>query len=117
MHHLDYYTIGQKIKKRRLDRGLSQEKAAELCDISASFYGNIERGTKIMSLDTFVDICQALQISPDYILLDELPDTDPIIMNIISEVKKIWFLTVRALPAHHQGLGRNIRQIVSIYNR
>ena len=88
MHHLDYYTIGQKIKKRRLDRGLSQEKAAELCDISASFYGNIERGTKIMSLDTFVDICQALQISPDYILLDELPDTDPIIMNIISEVKK-----------------------------
>lgn len=41
-----------------------------------------------MSLDTFVDICQALQISPDYILLDELPDTDPIIMNIISEVKK-----------------------------
>ena len=41
-----------------------------------------------MSLDTYVDLCQALKISPDYIMLDELPDTDPIIMNTISEVKK-----------------------------
>lgn len=88
MHQLDYFTIGQKIKKHRLEQGLSQEQAAELCGISASFYGNIERGTKIMSLSTFVDICQALQISPDSLLADELPDSDATILSIIENVKK-----------------------------
>lgn len=88
MNTLDYYGIGQKIKSSRLELGLSQEKAAELCGISASFYGNIERGTRKMSLETFVDICRALNISSDSILSDELPDSDPVILSILANVKK-----------------------------
>ena len=88
MEYLDYYEIGQKIKKCRLDSGRSQEQVAELCDISASFYGNIERGTKKMSLETFVTICDKLNLSPDYLLQDNLPDSDPVVFNIIKEVKK-----------------------------
>lgn len=88
MKPLDYFTIGQKIKKRRLEHGWSQEKTSELCGISPSFYGNIERGTKIMSLETFVNICHILQISPDYVLSDEVADIDTTTLNIINEVKK-----------------------------
>ena len=88
MHKVDYYEIGQKIKSCRIEQGLSQEKAAELCGISASFYGNIERGARKMSLETFVDICSALHLSPDYVLSEELPDSDPVILNLLSEVKK-----------------------------
>ena len=88
MEYLDYYEIGQKIKRCRINHGMSQEQAAELCDISASFYGNIERGTKKMSLDTFVVICDKLNLSPDYLLQDNLPDSDSVVFNIINEVKK-----------------------------
>ncbi len=88
MEYMDYYEIGQKIKQRRLEYGLSQEKAAELCDISASFYGNIERGTKKMSLETFVVICDKLKLQPNYLLQDNLPETDPMIFSFILEAKK-----------------------------
>ncbi len=88
MEYLDYYEIGQKIKQRRLDYGISQEKAAELCDISPSFYGNIERGMKKMSLDTFVVICNKMDLQPNYLLQDNLPETDPMIFSFILEAKK-----------------------------
>lgn len=88
MKELDYYEIGKKIKKCREDLGLTQEAAAEQCGISPSFYSNIERGIKIMSLETFTSICKAFSISADYLLSDELPITDDTILNILSNVKK-----------------------------
>ena len=63
MNKLDYYEIGKRIRKCREELGLSQEEAAERCHISPSFYSNIERGVKIMSLETFVSICQAFSVS------------------------------------------------------
>ena len=88
MEYMDYYDIGQKIKARRLESGMSQEQVADLCDISPSFYGNIERGIKKMSLETFVTICNKMNLEPNYLLLDNLPDTDPIVYSIIMEVKR-----------------------------
>lgn len=88
MKKLDYYEIGCKIKKCRIDLGLSQEVAAERCGISLSFYSNIERGVKIMSLETFSAICKAYSISADYLLSDEVTNTDDVILNILSEAKK-----------------------------
>lgn len=88
MDKLDYYEIGKKIKRFREELGISQEAAAERCGISPSFYSNIERGVKIMSLETFVSICKAFSISTDYLLSDDLPETDEILLHTISEAKK-----------------------------
>lgn len=88
MDKLDYYEIGKKIKRFREELGISQEAAAERCGISPSFYSNIERGVKIMSLETFVSICKAFFISADYLLSDDLPETDEILLHTISEAKK-----------------------------
>lgn len=88
MNRLDYYEIGKKIKRCREEAGLSQETAAERCGISPSFYSNIERGIKIMSLETFTSICRAFSVSADYLLRDELPQTDPVLSHALSEVKK-----------------------------
>lgn len=87
MKNLDYYEIGKKIKMRRENLGLSQEDAAERCGISPSFYSNIERGVKIMSLETFVSICQAFSLSADFILSDDLPETDEVLLHCLSEAK------------------------------
>lgn len=88
MVKIDYYEIGKKIRKCREDLGLSQEAAAEKCGISPSFYSNIERGVKIMSLETFTSICRALSVSADFLLSEQLPQTDDTILNILSEAKK-----------------------------
>lgn len=88
MEKLDYLEIGQRIRGCRENLGLSQEEAAERCGISPSFYSNIERGIKIMSLETFSSICVAMSVSPDYLLSGKTPTTDDTILNILSEAKK-----------------------------
>ena len=85
---IDYYELGKRIQLRRKELGLSQEAAAEKCGISPSFYSNIERGIKIMSLETFVSICKAFSISADYLLSEELPTIDEVILNTLQEAKK-----------------------------
>lgn len=88
MQQIDYLEIGKRIRKCREALGLSQEAAAEKCGISPSFYSNIERGIKVMSLETFVSICRAFSVSADFLLFDMLPEKDEVLLNILSEAKK-----------------------------
>ena len=85
---MDYKTLGKNIRKYRHLKGLRQEDLAEMCDISSSFMGHIERGTRKMSLETFVSLANALHVSTDYLLYSQLPNTDSAITSIIETVKQ-----------------------------
>lgn len=87
MKSIDYTEIGQKIRQSRIAHSYSQEQLAELTGISTAFLGHIERGTRAMSLETLVSLCSVLNISIDYLLLDEIPETDSEITALLSEVK------------------------------
>ncbi len=87
MTELDYQKIGSKIRAARLEKGWSQDKLSEKCNISLSFMGHIERGTRIMSLETFVSLGNELEISADHILWDIVRPSDPILLNILNGVK------------------------------
>ena len=66
----DYNSIGDKIRSRRAKLGMSQEQLADLCGISPSYIGHIERGSRQLSLNTAICISTVLEISLDYLLLD-----------------------------------------------
>ncbi len=68
MRKLDYNKIGQRIRQSRKAKGWSQGELAEKCDISMSFLGHIERGTRIMSMDTFAAVCESLGAKADELL-------------------------------------------------
>ena len=68
MKELDYGKMGMRIRQVRKIKGWSQDALAKKCGISMSFLGHIERGTRIMSLETFVNICQALEADADELL-------------------------------------------------
>lgn len=78
--------LGKRINATRKNRGLTSDKLSELCNINATYLRQIEGGTKIPSLPVFIDICNALQISPDYLLRDEL------VSNEISKIKELELL-------------------------
>ena len=40
-----------------------------------------------MSMDTFVALCNELEISADYLLWDIIRPSDPILLNILNGVK------------------------------
>ncbi len=71
MRELDYSKIGMRIRQVRKAKGWSQEELAKKCGISMSFLGHIERGSRVMSMETFAGICSALDVGADELLWGE----------------------------------------------
>lgn len=55
--------IGQRIRNYRTQRGLSQEKLAELAGCHPTYIGQLERGEKNATLESIEKIASALDIS------------------------------------------------------
>lgn len=70
---MDYYAIGQRIRKIRKARGLSQEELSEKIGISTTHMSHIETGNTKLSLPVFVDLASALEIRTDELLSDGAP--------------------------------------------
>jgi transcriptional regulator with XRE-family HTH domain len=60
--------FGQHVRNLRLDRGLSQEKLAELADLHRNYVGGVERGERNIALLNIVALARALRIKPAKLL-------------------------------------------------
>lgn len=79
-------TIGKNIRKYRLMKKYRQEDLAERTGLSANYIGMVERGEKVPSLETFINILNALDVSADMVLADVLK-TGYIVKNFILNEK------------------------------
>lgn len=68
---MDYYAIGQRIRKVRKAQGLSQEQLAERVQISVTHMSHIETGNTKLSLQVLVDLAMTLGIRTDTLLFDD----------------------------------------------
>lgn len=71
---MDYFEIGQRIRKLRKVHGLSQEELAERVGISTTHMSHIETGNTKLSLPVLVDLATALEVRTDELLF-ESPQT------------------------------------------
>lgn len=83
---LDYPAIGKRIRIARIQAELSQERLAEIIDISPTHLSNIERGSTNVSLLTLVKIANALYTSMDELLSDSVLYTKPVFENDIQRL-------------------------------
>lgn len=60
--------LGYRIKQCRQMQHLTQEKLAEIIDVSPHYIYEVEKGLKCMSLNTFTEIASALNTSTDYLI-------------------------------------------------
>lgn len=65
MYEIDYKAMGQRIREKRIELGLTQEKLAEKIEVSPSHVGEIERGTSICSLAVLANIANVLELNLD----------------------------------------------------
>ena len=65
---IDYVAIGQRIRALRRGAKLTQEELAQQAGISASFLGHIERGSRVLSVETLLALCGALSTTPNELL-------------------------------------------------
>ncbi len=69
---MDYILLGKRIRDERLLLRLTLEKLAERTNKSINFIGQIERGEGKPSLETMVDIANALGTTVDSLLQDNV---------------------------------------------
>jgi transcriptional regulator with XRE-family HTH domain len=71
VYNIDYRELGKRIRTERRKQDLTQEKLAEMSEISDSFMGHIERGGRTLSIETLAKIANALNLSIEYIVCGE----------------------------------------------
>ena len=80
-----YTEIGKNIQATRTQKKMSRETLAELSGLSANFIGNIERGEKALSLESFISIANALGVSADTLLGNVLNNSYQVKSSILCE--------------------------------
>ena len=101
---VNHELIGDKIRLLRTNKNISQEKLAEMSDITREAINRIENGLKIPKTDTILAIANALDVPPTY-LLDDNEGDDPLaestVLKLLQECnhleKQILLETLQSL--------------------
>jgi transcriptional regulator with XRE-family HTH domain len=73
---IDYKALGERIAKRRKVLNMTQDDVAEATGLSNNHISNIENSHSIPSIDTLIRICDAIDTTPNYLLLGIAAHTD-----------------------------------------
>lgn len=85
---MDKSALGKKLRDARKKKGYTQHALAEIADIGNVYLGEIERGSKMPSLNIFVKLIEALDVSADCILRDELTSGKEYIYDELTQKLK-----------------------------
>lgn len=78
-------TIGGRIAKIRKEQELTQEKLAELSNISVQFLSDIENNKKSMTVTTLRKIADTLNVTTDYIIYGRTTMNETSLINSMLE--------------------------------
>ena len=78
--------VGSRIREVRKSKHLSQDALAEMVKISPSHMSDIENGKTNISLDVFMRITEALQVSSDWILRTNVPSVAHLQSGEIADI-------------------------------
>lgn len=83
---LDYTGLGKRIAKRRKQNKIKQTTLATQIGISNNYLSSIESGKEKPSLEIVVKICNALKVTPDYLIMGTMYSNN-VPQNIIQGLR------------------------------
>ena len=82
--------LGKKIKRIRAQKGYTQEKLAEMVEISQRALSSIELGENFVTAETLDKLLHALEISPEELFAtSNVKDSEELIKQINLNIAKI----------------------------
>ncbi len=108
---MDYEMLGKRIRDERLLLRLTLEQLAEKINKSTNYVGQIERNDGKPSLETIVDIANALGTTVDSLLCDSLSATqsdkaiqeiNTLLYSVDEQGKQFILDVVKRYVYHHQ---------------
>ena len=82
---INYLDIGKRVRAARLSKGITQERLAEMVEAGTTHISHIETGNTIPSMKTFIAIVNALDISADELLCDNVVKSKIVFQNEIAK--------------------------------
>ncbi|HHW39601.1 MAG TPA: helix-turn-helix transcriptional regulator [Syntrophomonadaceae bacterium] len=77
-------TVGNNIRLLRRARGMTQERLAEIVDVSGSYIGYLERGKRSPSLDLLAKIADVFKVDPAVLLTSSDDTTNRELKKLIA---------------------------------
>ncbi len=88
MQDIDFAFIGQRIREVRSNKHLTQEYLGNMVGVNSTHISNIELNKVKVSLSTLIRICNAMDITVDYLLENEYrTPTSVLEKEIINTIK------------------------------
>ena len=87
MKEINFELISKRIKETRVAKGLTQEYLANASDVNVSHISNIENNRVKISLPTLVNVCNALDVTVDYILASEYTTSSSLDNEVIKKLQ------------------------------
>jgi len=78
-------TFGKRLQKIRKEKGLTAAQLAEMVELSVNYMRSIETDRKNPSLQTLIDLANALNITANDLLCDFINKNEEIILNDITK--------------------------------
>ena len=108
MGEIDYKEIGDRIRVARIASNLTRRKAAERCGVTSSYYGNLERGDRRMSLDTLVRVSEGLDLSLDLLVYGKGKEgKDELSAMLSDDSSPVWRKTIGKILGSDPGVEWN----------
>lgn len=85
---LERTALGNRIRESRVGKGYTQQCLADRTGIGVVYISEIERGVKMPSLNVFIKLIDALDVSADYVLREELTSGEEYIYDEITQKLK-----------------------------
>lgn len=82
--------FGKRVRTARKQCGMTSEKLSEECNLTPVFIRQLEAGIKAPSLQTLISLCNAMKISPSYLLENELKfNESETTLNLSARIKEL----------------------------
>ncbi len=114
---IDYVALGKRVKQIRKERKISQEQLAKQIDVSVPHMSNIENGKTKFSLQVLIDLSDALKVTPDVLLLDQVSARGKARGLVLEEIARQLSDCSEAQMSMLEEMVRNTKKLLRQYDK
>ena len=112
---LNYIDIGLRIRNERVRQNISQQKLAEMADLSITHTSHIETGNTKVSLPSLIKIVNALNITMNDLLCDSITKAKEVFENEITrELQDCDEKEIRVIAESIRTIKNSLRKVYSL---
>lgn len=113
---IDYVALGKRIKHIRKKRKISQEQLAEWVNVSVPHMSNIENGKTKFSLQVLIDLADALQVTPDALLFEQVEAKSKVRGVVLGEIDRLLLDCTEAQMFVMEEMVRSTKKLLKQYD-